>query len=71
MRVAVMHGPRRRPGRGPARADDSRAHGCDHPARGELHLRVWLDEAAAGYQAMDQRRAIKVLLRTEPVLANR
>jgi threonine dehydrogenase-like Zn-dependent dehydrogenase len=33
-------------------------------------LELPLDEAAAGYQAMDQRRAIKVLLRTEPVLAN-
>jgi hypothetical protein len=30
-----------------------------------------IGEAAAGYQAMDQRRAIKVLLRTQPVLANR
>jgi threonine dehydrogenase-like Zn-dependent dehydrogenase len=34
-------------------------------------LELPLDEAAAGYQAMDQRQAIKVLLRTEPVLANR
>jgi threonine dehydrogenase-like Zn-dependent dehydrogenase len=34
-------------------------------------LELPLDETAAGYQAMDQRRAIKVLLRTDPVLANR
>jgi hypothetical protein len=33
-------------------------------------LELPLEEAAVGYQAMDQRRAIKVLLRTEPVLAN-
>ena len=32
--------PRRRPSRGPAGADDPQAHGCDHPPRGELHLRV-------------------------------
>ena len=34
-------------------------------------LELPLEEAAVGYQAMDQRRAIKVLLRTEPVPANR
>jgi threonine dehydrogenase-like Zn-dependent dehydrogenase len=34
-------------------------------------LELPLEEAAAGYQAMDQRQAIKVLLRTDPVLANR
>jgi threonine dehydrogenase-like Zn-dependent dehydrogenase len=34
-------------------------------------LELPLDQAAAGYHAMDTRQAIKVLLRPEPVLTRR
>ncbi len=71
MRVAVMYGP------GDVRVEDRPEPTIHAPTDAIIRLAASCicgsgsTRPPPGYQAMDQRRAIKVLLRTQPVLANR